>query len=553
MEIELRRRDGVRASSLFTRLFASLLVGAVLIWALAQTGLFERALINPNGWIQLGAFWRAALAPDLSAAFLGVVAGATLTTLAYAVTGLTVSVLLGLLGGVLCSEWLWQRRPRALALMRSALAIPRAIHEALWGLAFVTLIGLDPLSALLAIAIPFGAITAKVFAEILDEAPRAPALALRNAGAGRLQALIYGLLPGATPDMLAYAMYRFECSVRSAAVLGMIGAGGLGFELVLSFQSLNYAQMWTLLYALFALCASTDWWSSQLRRRIGPAHCATWEPGRARADVVRAPFVRASLIAFVALTAAGFLLLRPDVSRLFTPRTLNALVEITRSAFPPGSDLQASDWLRVGAQTLSMAILAAALATLGGGLLAFPAARNFALGQWHAGDTRKPGVARWAVLLGARGALLCLRAIPPPVWALVALFALYPGIAPGALAVGLHTLGILGRLIAEVAEDADPRPARALIASGAGPAQTFAYAALPALLPQSLAYALYRFEIALRESVVVGVVGAGGLGRVLSEQLSSFDYRGIVITLCVLIALTTITDAVSGALRRRIR
>jgi phosphonate transport system permease protein len=198
-----------------------------------------------------------------------------------------------------------------------------------------------------------------------------------------------------------------------------------------------------------------------------------------------------------------------------------------------------------------MALLAGVFAGVGGHLLAFPAARIFALGEWF--NTGRTGIGRWLVLLGARGILLMLRAIPPPVWALLALFVLFPGIAPGALAVGLHTLGILGRLIAESAEDLDPRPAQALIAAGARPAQSFVYAAIPTLLPQSLAFTLYRFEIALRESIIVGIVGAGGLGRVLTEQLSSFDYRGIVVTLAVLAMMTLLTDAFSAELRRRLR
>lgn len=87
------------------------------------------------------------------------------------------------------------------------------------------ILGLDPLVAVLAIAIPFGAIVAKVFSEILDEPPHAPLGSLLQAGVPSLQALLYGLLPQALPNLLSYSFYRFECSLRSAYVLGLVGAG----------------------------------------------------------------------------------------------------------------------------------------------------------------------------------------------------------------------------------------------------------------------------------------------------------------------------------------
>jgi phosphonate transport system permease protein len=84
--------------------------------------------------------------------------------------------------------------------VRGVLAVQRAIHESIWGLFFVNILGLNPLVAVFGIALPFGAIVAKVFSEILDETPRQPLAALRNSGTTPLQALFYGLLPQAFPN-----------------------------------------------------------------------------------------------------------------------------------------------------------------------------------------------------------------------------------------------------------------------------------------------------------------------------------------------------------------
>jgi len=113
--------------------------------------------------------------------------------------------------------------------------------------------------------------------------------------------------------------------------------------------------------------------------------------------------------------------------------------------------------------------------------------------------------------------------------------------------------GILGRLIAEAVENVDPRPVRALQQGGAPPAHAFLYGTLPMTIPQSLAYIFYRWEVCARETVIVGFVGAGGLGRLLTEQLSSFDYPGLLSTLIALFVLTFIVDALSTAARRQIR
>jgi phosphonate transport system permease protein len=133
------------------------------------------------------------------------------------------------------------------------------------------------------------------------------------------------------------------------------------------------------------------------------------------------------------------------------------------------------------------------------------------------------------------------------------LFVLFPGILPGAMALALHTLGILGRLMAEVIENLDERPLSALKAQGASGPQVFLYGVLPLTLARFVAYTFYRWEVSIRETVIVGLVGAGGLGRLLTEQLSSFDYRGVVTTLICFLVLTFLVDLISASAQRTIR
>lgn len=529
------------------------LFGGAMAWSVWQAGIFGGGpLVNAGGWELVARFLRAAVHPDLSPEIVRLAGPSTLITLAYAVCGTALCVLLGLVLGIPCSEVWWTGR-RSLpiwAALRGALAVPRAIHEAIWGLFFINLFGLDPLSAVLAIAIPFGAITARVFAEALDETPRDAFHALRNGGASSSAAFLYGLLPQAFPYLLAYAVYRFECALRAATVLGLIGAGGLGYQILLSLQSLRYEQVWTFLYALLLLVGATDAWSSLLNRRLSLTSDAelhaTREPQRTPASPHQADLtLRASLLGAALLIPFCFQYVGAGWTLFGSERTARLWAGFVQEIWPPRLDpALLADLLSLSAQTLAMSILAITLAGLGGLLLAFPAAADF---------TQGAGAGRVLGVLLTRGVLLVLRALSESIWVLLVLFVLFPGILPGAVALGVYNLGVLGRLMAEVMENRDQRPGRALAAQGASAAQVFFYAVLPQTLPRCLAYILYRWEVCIRATAVVGIVGAGGLGRRLDEQLTRFDYPSVLTTLFFYLGLTFLVDGISTLIRRSLR
>lgn len=192
-------------------------------------------------------------------------------------------------------------------------------------------------------------------------------------------------------------------------------------------------------------------------------------------------------------------------------------------------------------ETLQMslvAVAAAAAACVGVSLLA---ARPAGPGWRSAGS--------WL----ARMLLLLTRAIPPPVWALLVLFVVLPGPLASALAIGIHTFGVLGRLFAEVVEDLESRPRDVLIQLGASPVAAFAYATVPAAAGQFVSYGLYRWEVAARDTVVVGVVGAGGLGVLLEQQRAAFDYAAMTSTVLALVVVSVLVEACSAAVRQLMR
>ena len=135
----------------------------------------------------------------------------------------------------------------------------RAIHELVWALLFVAAIGLSPFAAVLALALPYAGILGRILAEMLQDVPPGPLASLRTTGAGEGKVLLYGRLPMAFPNMVSYALYRFECGIRSAAIMSFVGLGGLGYQIQISLDDLRFAEVWTFVYCLVLLVGPSTW------------------------------------------------------------------------------------------------------------------------------------------------------------------------------------------------------------------------------------------------------------------------------------------------------
>jgi phosphonate transport system permease protein len=144
------------------------------------------------------------------------------------------------------------------------------------------------------------------------------------------------------------------------------------------------------------------------------------------------------------------------------------------------------------------------------------------------------------------------RAINEMVFAMLFIVAVGLGPFAGVLALWVHTTGVLAKLFAEAVEAVDPRPAEGVRATGATSLDEIIYAVLPQVLPLWISYALYRFESNVRSAMVVGMVGAGGIGVVLYEAIRSFDYASTAAVLIMVIVVVTAIDLASAWLRAKV-
>lgn len=193
-------------------------------------------------------------------------------------------------------------------------------------------------------------------------------------------------------------------------------------------------------------------------------------------------------------------------------------------------------WAWLLFETAQMAALATLGGTVGALLLCFPAARNLA-----------PNTLVYRVF---RRWLELFRSVPDLVYALILVWTFGIGPLAGILAIALHTTGALGKLFAEVVENADMRPWEGVRSAGGTWAQGVRYAILPQVLPNLLSYVLLRFEINVRGASVIGFVGAGGIGQELYTVISFNYYQEIGAIVVLIVAAVSLIDLLSERLRR---
>jgi len=255
------------------------LAALVLLWPLLVASEFKPwVLWAPESLKPTLNFLGDFVPPKVEPAFLWLVARESWRTVAMATAGITLAlglaVPLALLSvRVLSVSGLAGRMAAGPAVLRTAvrwaLIVLRSVPELIWALVFVRVVGLGPTAGVLAIALTYGGMLGKVYADILESGdPHVTTSLLRN-GAGRLQAFWYGLLPQNAAELTSYTVYRWECAIRSSAVLGFVGAGGLGQQMDSSMKMFNGSEVATMLLVFMALVALADRASAWLRKVLG--------------------------------------------------------------------------------------------------------------------------------------------------------------------------------------------------------------------------------------------------------------------------------------------
>jgi phosphonate transport system permease protein len=472
-------------------------VGLFICAALFCLPMADLATAGHDPWAELGRMARGFLAPDFGA--VEQIIWAVALTIGFAIAGVALG---GVAGLVLAPFYRW----RPVRWLSIAL---RSVHELFWALLLLQVFGISVWSGLLAIALPYAGIFAKVLSEILDEADPRPAAWL-GAGVDPLTRFLWARAPLARPQMVSYALYRLECGLRSSAVLGFVGLPTLGYQLDSFFKHGDYGAAGAVMAIYIALIATVRLW---MRPRLALAWLAAAIV--VLTQVTSPPMGQGAFWRFISQDIIPAPLRQGDPAALWP-----WLWDLTTGSILPG----------LGA-TLVVAQLALVLA----GVLAFA-------GQALIVPRVTGRVGVWF----GHMVLVVLRSFPEYMLAYLFLQVFGPSMLPAILALGLHNGAIIAHLLGRQARDLSLR------ADAPRGLTLWGWEVVPRLFGSFVALCLYRWEIIIRESAILGLLGVATLGFYLDDAIVALRMDRAI---CILIATALVTiaiDALSRGIRTRI-
>jgi len=415
-------------------------------------------------------------------------------TIAFALLAVVLSVPLGLMLALL---WHWR-------LLHWLTASVRSVHEIFWGLLFMQLYGLSAVTGLLAILIPYTGVFAKVFAEIFARQSDLPQQSVSPL-ADRISRYAYTLIPQAYNELSHYVRYRFECALRSSAILGFIGLPTLGFHLETAFKQGDYSNAAALLWLFFLLIAGIRYWFRPL------------------------------LIPLYLLVALWLMPSMPDTPAGLFQRFITQ--DIWPGVLLQGNFSSAADWYF---KVFSEEAWPALLQTLMLSQLALILTGIIALLVYPLGSRKLTG----RMSLPGKMLLLVMRSTPEMILAFVFLLVFGPSGLPAVIALAIHNGGLIGFLLAGHSEK---QPQRIDDPSGFN---RYLYLHTPRLYPGFLAFLFYRWEVILRESAIMGILGIATLGFYIDSAFEEIRYDKAFFLILITAFLNIVVDSLSRRLRR---
>jgi len=572
--------------------------------------------------------WASAfMSPDFSAATLKQGWKLTLQTLSTAVLGTALAIIIGYLlalgssravivGEERGSGW-WRnfplRNPFAAicSLCRLIQDILRSVPDFVWAVILVAVVGLGPLAGALALALNIGGILAKVYSELWDSVPERDYEQVRSMGAGKLKTFIYGIRPLAARSVQSFTLMRAECAIRNAAVIGVVGGGGLGADIWYQIQFGNWDKVSTLILFTLALTLTADIASNFIRRQLrsDPNHPRAVKSRSTVATLSRG-YIGAGFALCIVLWSVWFMgwgenappgqadrnylapaakmlkgdnwgnlkfferLLKPEIDLPAIghgdPAEVEKRIEQNRnvdlfSEYGPLSFWRPAAWhswndelskwfvwrvIKSSTVPLAIAIIGTLLGVFAAMALTYWHSLAFMLESSHFTGERPPlwvRLLRVLQLVLARLTGLISRGVPEVMWAFLFIAFFGPGLMAGAIAIAIHSCGVLVRVFSE---SVDNIPYRRFEQSFMGSrVSCFGYVAGPISWRDWMTYSFFQFESNVRTAVVMGMIGVGGLGFFFTFNFEWFRFERASTHLIMIILLTVIIDRISRALK----
>jgi phosphonate transport system permease protein len=471
---------------------------SLIFLAIALVGLAfaDIAITSANPWKDLGRLFLGIVTPDFFSS--EGVAVALLRTVAFAFVGVALGSLCGFLLSLIYTN----------PIIRTFCAFIRAIHELFWALIFLQFFGFHPLTGVLAIAIPYSGIFAKVYSEILDETDPTPGRLLPP-GTGIVSSFLYTRIPACWVQLRTYTAYRLECGLRSSAILGFVGLPTLGFFLESAFSQGHYSEAGAMLILFYVLIATMPLW---VKPKLLPVY------------ILSAPF----------FLGEGLPIVWGNVERFFTKDIVPSPLkdgEGLAGLMPWLSDVMVNEALPGIWNTVVLTQIAL-VATGIIALLAFPLISNH-----FGGPVRRTG---------GHVFLVIARSTPEYILAYILLQLWGPSMLPAIVALALHNGGIIGHLIGRQSSAIQLRPD-----AGTG-VNRYTYELVPRVYRSFLAFLFYRWEIIMRETAILGILGIYTLGFYVDSAIQNIQFDRAMILIVITALLNIGVDILGRFIRKKL-
>ncbi len=432
-------------------------------------------------------------------------------TILIGVFGWLVSIIFGAIFGIISSNIFYKifNIPNFFYLIiRFFLTIIRSIHEVVWGIILMQIYGINFSIGIIAICIPYIAVNSKVFAEQLETIDYKSFESINQINAPKFSSLLTLIWNPIINTFKNFGLYRLECSIRSTVILGLFGIGGIGTSIFLSFQTLNFRELWTYLWSLAIFIFLSGLIFKKIKFNI--------------TNRILSIFFIAFFFITILFSFSYFLYF------IFNNNFEN--FNSISSLFKSSSDLGLFDFLKLILETIILSLLSTGIA------ISLP---PLVIGIFN-NNSSKIFIKIFAFLL---------RLIPTPVILLTLLTFNNPSLSLAALTLGLHNAGITCKLLFTNLDSQNKRNYIAMKSLGISKKTSWLLGLFSQQAKSYLAYCAYRSDIIIRETAIVGVIGSVGLGWQLQESLSSFAWQEVTIVLIAYSSIAIVGELINAKIK----
>jgi len=458
--------------------------------------------------------------------------------------------LLGTFGAVLLSYPLaigaasnTTKHPIIRFVCRSIITLSRAVPELILAAIFVVAYGTGPFPGILALALHSIGMIGRLFSDAIEGANEVSGEAVTSVGATRRQRIRSAIMPQALPSFIATALFRLEINIRGSAVLGLVGAGGIGVLISESLETIQYKPALAAVIVVFVVILVVELVSTSIRQSLIGKE-ATQQQNKQRSwlttfmnrrdaslnkiayekRAITAPWTSERVFrgtAFVFFVAILFFAITTvNIDWVYAVQNTHKMGTVLRQMFPPSAGAESSLMIKGLVESLAISVVSTFLGVLVALPLGILMARNINVRRF--------------LSFGTRIGVLALRGIPELIIAVIFVSAMGLGPVPGTLALSVTVAVFASKLFADSLEEISPAPREAVAAVGASKVQEFFSAVVPQFISPFVSNFFYLLDVFFRSSTVLGIVGGGGIGYLLIQSIVVYQFK---LTMAIVIAI----------------